>query len=74
MTWFGDPMLRRNPDGTVYTWLMVDRATGQSVLVDDRTFDPAFHAQPPGPGDGADADAVEVVAVPPTRRRRKVAA
>lgn len=33
--------MRRNPDGTILTWLAVRRGSGESVLVDDRTFDPA---------------------------------
>lgn len=36
-------MMRKNEDGTIHTWLATDRASGESVRVDDRTFDPALH-------------------------------
>jgi hypothetical protein len=30
-------------DRTIPTWSAMDRVTGQRVLVDERTFDPAIH-------------------------------
>lgn len=35
--------MRRNPDGSLFTWYATRRVSGEQVLVDDRIFDPAIY-------------------------------
>jgi hypothetical protein len=47
--------MRKNENGTIFTWLVTDRASGEQMRVDDRTFNPELHA-PVGETESVKAD------------------
>lgn len=58
--------MRRNADGSIYTWLVRDKASGQEVRVDDRTFNPELHTALDA---GTEAEAI--APVEPKKSKRK---
>lgn len=40
--------MRKNDDGSLFTWQVRGIASGELVTVDDRTFDPAHHVDEDG--------------------------
>ncbi len=43
--------MRRNDNGSIYTWTVRHKDTGEDVLVDDRTFDAEVHEDPAAPAE-----------------------